>query len=524
MAIDGPRRVSPLPEVGTLGTGDPEAMPVGAGAAVVGTEDDDEEEDSSRGRAVQGGAFTLVGHFVVQLLRMGGQIVLTRLVPQEAFGLMAIVHTFRAAVDLFSDIGIGPSIIQNPRGDDPRFLDTAWTMGFGRGVALFLFATASALPMAHFYGHAELGMLIPAASVSAIIAGSRSSRAYTAERHLILGLPTLIEVLAQVAALGVMVAWALWSPTVWALVAGGLAGAIVDVSLGHVLLPGYNAKPGWEKAAVASLMHFGRWVFLSTVLTFAVNEADRLVFGKMVSLAELGVYNVALTIAAVPQAAMQSLASRVIFPLFSRVNQTGEDLAVIFNKARRLHLVLSGWALSGLIGGGPAAIGLVYDNRYAAGGWMLQILAVAAWFGTPEGTNTSANLACGQPRLVAAGNLAKLVGMVLLIPLGYHFWGFPGALLAYATSELFRYAASTWSVYRLGLRTLRQDAGFCVVVAVSSGASMFVMQALAAHGVPVILRALAVFLVATLIWSPWLWPYGMDMLRRLQARYGRARG
>ncbi len=89
--------------------------------------------DSSSQRAVRGGAFALTGHLIVQVLRMGGQIVLTRLVPQEAFGLMAIVHTFRAAVDLFSDIGIGPSIIQNPRGDDPRFLDTAWTLQLLRG-------------------------------------------------------------------------------------------------------------------------------------------------------------------------------------------------------------------------------------------------------------------------------------------------------------------------------------------------------------------------------------------------------
>jgi O-antigen/teichoic acid export membrane protein len=509
----GPRRASPLPLAdGPLGTD-------GSRDAVAEVLERESPEDSSRARAVQGGAFTLVGHFVIQLLRMGSQIVLTRLLPREAFGLMALVHSFRGMVDLFSDIGVGPSIIQNPRGDDPRFLDTAWTMQFGRGLGLFAFACAAAVPMARFYGHSELATIIPCASFSAIIAGSRSMRAYSAERHLILGWPTLIEVLAQLAALIVMVVWALWSPTVWALVAGGLAGALVDVSLGHIVLPGYNAKLGWEKAAVASLIHFGRWVFLSTVLTFAVNEADRLVFGTMIDLADLGVYNVALTIASIPTGAMQSVASRVIFPLFSRVNQTGENLAEVFNKARRLHLVLSGWALSGLIGGGPAAIGLIYDNRYAAGGWMLQLLALGAWLGTPEGTNTSANLACARPRWVAAGNFAKLIGMVILIPLGYHFRGFPGALLGYAAAELFRYAASTLSVYGLGLRTFRQDVGFCAVVAVSSAASMFVMEQMAARGIHVVLRSLAIFFVATLIWSPWLWPYSKDMLRRLRARF-----
>src|SRR5262249_12553651 len=120
--------------------------------------------DSTEARAVRGGAFALAGHLIVQLLRMGGQIVLTRLRPQEWFGLMAMVYTFRGAIDLFSDIGVGPSIIQNPRGDDSVFLNTAWTIQFGRGIGLWLFTAACALPMAAFYGHQELAFLIPIAS------------------------------------------------------------------------------------------------------------------------------------------------------------------------------------------------------------------------------------------------------------------------------------------------------------------------------------------------------------------------
>lgn len=476
--------------------------------------------DSSSQRAVRGGAFALTGHLIVQVLRMGGQIVLTRLVPQEAFGLMAIVHTFRAAVDLFSDIGIGPSIIQNPRGDEPRFLDTAWTLQLLRGTGLFLFACVCALPVAKFYGHPELGALIPAASASAIIAGLRSTKSYSAERHLRLGLLTLSEVLAQAAALITMVVWAFYSPTVWALVAGGLMGATVDVALGHLIMPGYNGKPGWDKAALKAMGHFGKWIFLSTVLTFAVNEADRLVFGKMVSLAELGVYNVALTIASIPLSAMQSLAAKVIFPLFSRIHQTRDELARVFGQARRLHLVISGWMLSGLIGGGTAAVGLIYDDRYQDGGWMLQLLAVGAWISTPETTNSSANLACGHPRWVAAANLGKLLGMIVLLPIGYEGWGFRGALIAYATAELFRYATSTAGVYQRGLRTLRQDAGFTLVVVVSSACAMYVMNQLNAHGVGVWLRALSVFVVVSLLWMPWLFPYLRDLWHRLEARFG----
>ena len=474
---------------------------------------------SDQSKAVVGGAVTLGGHIAVQAVRLGGQIVLTRLLPQEAFGLMAIVYTYRGMIDLFSDVGIGPSIIQNERGDDPPFLDTAWTIQFARGTGLFILATLTAPLVARFYGHAELAWLIPVASLAGIVAGSRSTKAYAAERHLRLGWLTINEIIASVCALIVMVTWALIRPSVWALVTGGLVGACTDVLLGHLMLRGYNARIGWEKRAALALMQFGKWVFLSTVLTFAVNESDRLIFGKMVSLAELGIYNVALTIALVPTSAMHSLAGKVIFPLFSRINQTGEHLVEVFTKARRLHLIVSGWTLSGLIGGGQAAIGLVYDDRYAAGGWMLQLLALAAWIATPESTNSSASLALGHPRWVAAGNLSKLIGMILFLPAGYYLGGFGGALIGYVLSETFRYAASTLAVYKRGLPTLRHDFECTGVVIVASLAAHFLVQYLEARHMPAALQSLCVFVVVTAIWSRWLFPYARQALDRVRARH-----
>ena len=449
---------------------------------------------------------------------MGGQVVLTRLLPPEVFGLMAIVHAFRAAIDLFSDLGIAPSIIQNERGDDPVFLDTAWTIQLGRGISLFVVASLLALPVAHFYGHPELSVLIPVSSFAAVLAGLQSTKLYTAERHLRMGRPTLIEVVAQISALIVMVIWALYSPSVWALVAGGLTGAVIDVALAHLLLKGHNARLRWDKTAARALMRFGKWIFLSTLLTYTVGEADRLIFGKLTTLGELGVYHIALTIASVPTGAMHSLAGKVIFPLFSRVRNTGENLSVVFRQARQLHLVLTGWALSGLIGGGQAAIALVYEDTYEAGGWMLQLLAMGCWFAAPDQTNAYAMLASGQPRWLAAANFGKLVGMVLLMPLGYHLAGFPGALTGFAMSELFRYAVSTTGVYRHGLYTIRQDLAVSAVVLVASVAGRYTVRFLAEREVHVALQSLAVFVVVSVIWLPWLRPYLKEAAVRVRRR------
>ncbi|HZJ69863.1 MAG TPA: oligosaccharide flippase family protein, partial [Planctomycetota bacterium] len=96
--------------------------------------------------------WSILAHGGSQLLRFASNIVLARLLFPEAFGLMAIVNALLQGLHLFSDIGIGPSIIQNARGNDPAFLNTAWTVQVVRGTVLWLVACAIALPAAIFYG------------------------------------------------------------------------------------------------------------------------------------------------------------------------------------------------------------------------------------------------------------------------------------------------------------------------------------------------------------------------------------
>ena len=69
-----------------------------------------------------------VSYGAVQLLRLVNNVILARLLAPPIFGLMAVVNAIRVGVELLSDVGIMQNIISNPRGEDPRFYDTAWTL------------------------------------------------------------------------------------------------------------------------------------------------------------------------------------------------------------------------------------------------------------------------------------------------------------------------------------------------------------------------------------------------------------
>ena len=104
-----------------------------------------------------------------------------------------------------------------------------------------------------------------------------------------------------------------------------------------------------------------------------------------------------------------------------------------------------------------------------------------------------------------ASGLGKLCGMALLIPIGYSYFGFPGAVVGYAASELGRYGVSCVAVHRRGLLALGDDAKY-------SGL-MFAASALAFAGLALVERtvthnaaigALTVFLVVLAVYAPTL--------------------
>ena len=77
--------------------------------------------------------------------------------------------------------------------------------------------------LAGFYEKPELRMLIPVIALSVFIAGFNSTSLATLQRHLRLGRLMILRIGVQLASVVVMVVWALVSPSVWALVAGGAA-------------------------------------------------------------------------------------------------------------------------------------------------------------------------------------------------------------------------------------------------------------------------------------------------------------
>ncbi len=470
---------------------------------------------------VQHGTFwSMAGYGGSQVLRFVGNLLLTRMLMPEAFGLMALVTALQQGLQLFSDVGIGPSIIQGRRGDEPAFLDTAWTVQVVRGALLTCVAAALALPFAHFYGDPRLAWVLAVSGSTALISGFNSTRLFSMYRNVDLARVSAIEIASQAAGLVAILAVAAIERSIWALVAGGLVGSLTRLVLSHTVLPGIRNRLRIDRVALGQMVRFGRWIFFSTVLTFFVGQSDRLIFGKLVPLTMLGVYSVGALIATMPAVAIGRMASSVFFPVYSRVANSGQDLQPVFTRVRRPVLLLSGWMIAGLAGGGTAAVRLLYDQRYDQAGWIVQCLALASWFTVLEATNGSVLLARGEAHWTAASSAAKLLGMLALIPLGFAAGGFPGAVVGLASAEILRYVVSAVAVKRAGLQGWPQDLRLTGWVLASAGLGWLAALLAERAGWPPLAGAGLVLVAVTLAWGP----LGFAHLAKARARRVRAIG
>ena len=110
---------------------------------------------------------------------------------------------------------------------------------------------------------------------------------------------------------------------------------------------------------------------------------------------------------------------------------------------------MSGAPVACMAAGAPELIEILYDQRYADAGWMLQLLALGTWLTIPQTLSGAVLLALAAPRWFAIGNGLKFAGMVVLLPLGYTLAGDAGAIAGLAGAELEPHAAG-----RLGSRAL----------------------------------------------------------------------
>lgn len=435
-------------------------------------------ETTLRQRALRAGAWVFVGYGLNQAIRLGTNLVMTRLLVPEMFGVMAIATMVNVLLFMLSDIGLSQNIIQSRRGNDPAFLDTAWVIQIIRGFMLWLLAVLLSvalyyadrigiLPHNSAYASSELPPVLAVSCLAAFIQSFQSTKMATANRYFNQRRLVQIELIAQFAAVIVSIVIGVLSRSIWALVAGWLFATLTTTILSHTWLSGHQNRFRWERSAYRELVGFGKWVFVSSAVYVLAANGDRLMLGALVDARVLGLYAIAALLVGAIEGGLSRLFSAVSLPAFSEIARTDpQRLREVYYKLRVPSDLLLLFLAGLLFVTGQLVIDLLYDARYAEAGGIFQVLSLSLITARYTVAH-QVYLAVGMPRYWAIINIVRFVSIYTVFPLLYYHGGMSAAIWGIALHAL----ATLPFVYRfngeLGLNDPRRE--LMVLVALPIG-------------------------------------------------------
>jgi O-antigen/teichoic acid export membrane protein len=400
-----------------------------------------------RERAFRAGVWTLGAHGFDLAVRLITNLIMTRLLFPDAFGIIAAATAPIVGLGLVSDFGIRAVIAQSALGDQDDFLRSAWVLQLWRGIILWTILAAmcgllsfpfvhSLLPPHSVYADRSFPLITAVLGLSLILSGAESTAIPLNLRHLNLKPIALLDMAGRILPLPVMVIWAWTLPSVWALVVGGLAGGTARLILSHVAVPGPRMAMKWSRDHFQEIGHFGKWIAVSSFASFVGQQSDVILFGFLLPTSMLGLYFIAKLLAEAGQGLLERLISSLALPVLGEViRQDRRNLRDRYYKFR-LPIDLVAAALGGiLLTTGNLIVQLLYDPRYSQAGSMLQVLSIGIAI-YPLYQIRTAFTATGETHIPAGISILQAVSLIAAIVTGFVVFGTWGAIVGIATHRL----------------------------------------------------------------------------------------
>ena len=359
---------------------------------------------------------------VFQLLML---IVLARLLAPRDFGLMGIALLTLAGIKGFTDIGINAALIHDKRENIDSYLNTVWCLEAGRGLLLFLILFFSAPYIAAFFGEPVATDLIRVIGLTPLVYGLRNPAVVYFRKDLAFHKEFAYQTSGGLVQFLVGVGYALFSPTVWALVFAFLSTEVARTSLSYVM-HGYRPWPRFRWDAAAELIDYGKWITASSIVYYLYSKGDDAFVGWYLSATALGFYQYAYQLADAPSSEISETISSVTFPAYSKLQDNPSRLREAFLATTRFTAFLTVPMAFGIALITPSFVPVVLGDEWLPMVLTMQLLALYGLLHALTRNFGSIWKAVGRPDIITKLGLIRVVCIAIFIWPATARWGIEG--------------------------------------------------------------------------------------------------
>lgn len=391
-----------------------------------------------------GSAIMVAKRWAVRLLSLVSTMILARLLAPADFGLLALALSFSMLFEVLAEFNFDLALIRKSDVDDSHY-HTAWTLNVIGNTAIAL-ALALAAPLLAAAAKApDATLVLQVIALCFFFDGLHNIGMVAWRRQLTFSKEFHLEFWRKALEVAVAIGWASWSPTVWALVAGMVAGRFSGLLLSYLLHP---FRPRFSLLHWRELIGFSGWAMAFNLAMTISQRIDHFIISRMQGLTSVGLYSNAQMLAALPTVELVMPISRALFPGFSSLLHDPAKLRDTYLQALNGLLLLALPLAVGLIFVADAAVRVLLGPQWLDTVPLVQGLALVQMVSLSAASSVPLLMALGRMRGLFLRGVAAIAYRPVLIYVALQWQGLSGLPWAILAVLLIQVSIDSWLIRR----------------------------------------------------------------------------
>lgn len=401
--------------------------------------------------ALRGTVWSAVQQIGDNGVRLPVYLVLARLLPPHAFGVVALATAYVEFLQVFRNQGVSVALVQRER-LDPEHLDSAFWGGILLGLLMGLVSFATAGLFARGANQPALEHIVRWLSIAFVLSALSSVQDAILRRELRFQALAIRTLIAQVVSGLLAIGAALAGLGIWSLIVMALAQQLASLV---VLWRASSWRPelrfSWSR--YRELLAFGASMTGVQLIRFVRMRADSFLIGVGLGATPLGYYSVARQLVQGTTAVVTGSVGPVLWSTLARLQDEPRRLARAIYQAAEMLALVTFPVFIGAAAVSQGIVPMVLGERWAVSAPIFAALAVAEVFRSASGLNLTAITAIGQTGW-RVGLETMTATVTLLALVGSLPWGVVAVAWAWTVSLLLLFPIQL----RLSFRLLDLDA------------------------------------------------------------------
>ncbi|MDW4550086.1 oligosaccharide flippase family protein [Defluviimonas sp. D31] len=355
-------------------------------------------------------AMLVSGNALGSVLLLARNLIVARLVSPEDYGIAATFAIVMSVVEMLSQFGLSQMIVVDKDGDEPRFQAVMQGFQFARGALASLVLFAIAHPTARFLGIEHVAWAYQVVAVVPLINGFQHFDIHRLKRHLNFRPFIMSQSIPPLVALLAIWPLALLYGDYRIMLVSLLAQAVVMALLSH-LVAERRYQLGFDLALIRRATVFGWPLLLNGALLFGVFYGERVIVGRELGMAALGVFSMAVTLTLTPTLVMAGANQSAFLPNLSSARERPAAFQWLGVAAVEAGLASGIALILGIVFLGGPVVHLLLGEKYAALLPLLVPVAVLQALRMAKTGSTTVALSRGRTGNAVAANLLRVLSL-----------------------------------------------------------------------------------------------------------------